>query len=261
MPLRFLWSAMAHKPDGTSETRQRPSWRRGLRRRGPHTVDLPPTDEAVIRLYAARTSGIRGAFAVHCWLVLKPPGGLPYERWDVVGARARTGSIGLQRNVRAVRDTWGGHRAELLLELRGEKAAAALERVRAVIRDYRHRGHYWSWPGPNCNSFVAHLVRHVPALRTALPALALGKDFLPGGALVAPSASGTGYQVSLLGLAGLTVAAEEGIEFSLLGLVLGFSPRQRLLKLPILGDVGRSRGGKALADARHARARAAPARS
>ena len=78
-----------------------PASRRNHRHR---LIDLPDTDEAVVQIWAARTSGIRGALAMHCWLVLKPQGPTPFERWDVVGRRARTGRIGLQRNARSPRE-------------------------------------------------------------------------------------------------------------------------------------------------------------
>jgi hypothetical protein len=209
--------------------------RRGDQR--PPPLDLPDTEEAVIQIWAARTNGIRGALAVHCWVVLKPPGVAPFERWDVVGRRARTGRIGLQRNARSPREGWGRHRAERLLELRGARAAACLPEIAARIDSYPHRARYRSWPGPNCNSFVAHLTRSVPALATPLPPLAIGKDWLPGGGLVAKAPSGTGWQFSLLGLAGVTVAQAEGIELNILGIAIGWRgwpPRPILPGLGVL---------------------------
>ena len=61
----------------------------------------------------------------------------------------------------------------------------------------------------------------------ALPtANAVGKDFLPGGRVVAPAPSGSGFQVSLYGLIGILFAAREGLEVNLLGLSLGVDPGQ-----------------------------------
>jgi hypothetical protein len=49
----------------------------------------------------------------------------------------------------------------------------------------------------------------------ALPtANAVGKDFLPGGRVVAPAPSGSGFQVSLYGLIGILFVAREGLEVS-----------------------------------------------
>jgi len=52
--------------------------------------------------------------------------------------------------------------------------------------------------------------------------------------------SGTGWQVSIAGVLGLQIAAEEGIEFNLLGLSLGVDPGDFALRLPGFGRVGPS---------------------
>lgn len=103
---------------------------------------------------AARTGGIRGVMAEHCWLLLKPAGGA-WERCDVVGRRARTGRIGLQRNARSPREGWAGRAGRAVLTLHGPLAAAALLEITAAIARYPDAARYRSWPGPNCNSFVA----------------------------------------------------------------------------------------------------------
>jgi hypothetical protein len=55
--------------------------------------------------------------------------------------------------------------------------------------------------------------------RASIPcAGGVGKDFLPEGALFAKAPSGSGFQVSLYGLAGILLAAQEGLEVNVLGL-------------------------------------------
>lgn len=71
-----------------------------------------------------------------------------------------------------------------------------------------------------------------------MPPTAIGKDFLPGGAVLARSPSGTGVQVSVLGAAGVLVGWEEGVEINLLGLTLGIDLNSPGLKLPGLGRFG-----------------------
>jgi hypothetical protein len=78
----------------------------------------------------------------------------------------------------------------------------------------------------------------VPALGLDLPPTAIGKDFLPGGALVGRSPGGSGVQVSLFGLAGLLAGWEEGVEVNLLGLSLGVDVKEPALRLPVVGRVG-----------------------
>src|SRR5205085_1228908 len=100
---------------------------------------------------------------------------------------------------------------------------------------------YRAWPGPNSNTFLAHIARQVPELRLDLPSNAVGKDFLPGGALFAAAPSGSGFQLSLYGLAGILVAAKEGFELNLLGLNIGIDAAAPAVKLPALGRLGFSR--------------------
>jgi len=78
----------------------------------------------------------------------------------------------------------------------------------------------------------------VPELGLGLPANAVGKDFLPGGALVARAPSGTGFQLSLYGVAGVLVAATEGVELNVLGLSIGIDAAVPGLKLPAIGRLG-----------------------
>ena len=47
-----------------------------------------------------------------------------------------------------------------------------------------------------------------------LPVTAIGKDYPINGSLVDRTPSGTGYQFSMLGVLGLTMAREEGIEMN-----------------------------------------------
>jgi hypothetical protein len=50
--------------------------------------------------------------------------------------------------------------------------------------------------------------------------------------------SGRGVQLSLLGVAGLTVGAEEGVEINVLGLNLGVGISPFQLRLPFIGGLG-----------------------
>ena len=75
-------------------------------------------------------------------------------------------------------------------------------------------------------------------MRLSLPATAIGKDWLGTDRVIAPTPSGTGYQLSLGGLLGVSVAAHEGLEFNVLGAVLGVDLRRPALKLPGIGRLG-----------------------
>ncbi len=78
----------------------------------------------------------------------------------------------------------------------------------------------------------------MPELRLDIPANAIGKDYRAWDEPVALSPSGTGVQLSLLGLAGVTVGVEEGVEVNLLGLNLGIDVLRPALRVPGLGRLG-----------------------
>ena len=91
------------------------------------------------------------------------------------------------------------------------------------------------------NTFTAYIAREVPELGLDLPSNAIGKDFLPGGALFAAAPSGSGFQVSLYGLAGVLLAIDEGLELNVLGLNIGIDAAVPALKLPAIGRLGLDR--------------------
>ena len=114
--------------------------------------------------------------------------------------------------------------------------------MRAAVARYPYARTYTIWPGPNSNTFTAEIGRQVPELRLELPPIAIGKDYLPGGAVVGWTPSRTGVQLSLFGMLGLALGLEEGVELNLLGFVLGVDFNDFALKLPGLGTLrlGRS---------------------
>ena len=201
----------------------------------PRAADVP---EAVVQVYAARTFGWRGTFAVHTWVAIKSEGAATYTTFEVIGWHAFHGG-----NALTVRDGdpdryWFGSRPEILADLRGEKAARAIAGIKAAARSYPYKEVYRTWPGPNSNTFVAHIARNVPELALDLPPTAIGKDYIPGGGLVALAPSTTGVQISLFGLLGMLVSTEEGLEFNLLGLSFGIDPKGLALRLPGVGMLG-----------------------
>ncbi|WP_024562130.1 DUF3750 domain-containing protein, partial [Franconibacter helveticus] len=107
------------------------------------------------------------------------------------------------------------------------------------IASYPWPDSYRAWPGPNSNTFIAHIGREVPALKLDMPANAVGKDFRSLLNPVGLPPSGRGVQVSVLGVAGVTLGAEEGVEVNLLGLNVGLDFTPLRLRLPFIGGLGR----------------------
>jgi hypothetical protein len=200
----------------------------------------PPaaTPEAIVQVYGARAFGWRGAFAVHTWIAVKPAGAASYTSYEVIGWRYWRGGNGLTRREGAPDHQWFGSTPEVYAELRGAEAAAAIPEIEAAVAAYPFAERYRTWPGPNSNTFTATIARQVPALRLDLPPTAVGKDYLGETTFVATAPSGTGYQISLFGVAGLLAAKEEGLEINLLGMTFGIDPLDLAVKVPGLGRLG-----------------------
>lgn len=196
----------------------------------------PETERrAVVQVYAASTYGWRGIVAVHTWIVTKPADADAYTRWDVVGWG---GGRVVRHNYAAPDAMWYGQRPRLLLDRRGEEAASLIPKIDAAVQAYPFPDRYRSYPGPNSNTFTAHVARSVPELGLDLPPTAIGKDYRPLVDAVGRAPSGGGVQFSLLGLVGLILAPEEGIEFNVLGLSIGIDLATPALRLPAFGRVG-----------------------
>jgi hypothetical protein len=202
--------------------------------------DPATTPEAVLQVYAARAWGWRGALGVHTWIAAKRSKAKSYQRLEVIGWGVRRGGSAVRITTGAPDALWYGQRPELLAELRGSGVDALIDRTLTLARSYPYPGQYRVWPGPNSNTFIAHLARGLPELALDLPTTAIGKDFLPNGRWLANAPSGTGFQLSLWGLAGITVALEEGLEINLLGLGAGLDLSPPALRVPGLGRIGSS---------------------
>jgi hypothetical protein len=120
-----------------------------------------------------------------------------------------------------------------------------IPKIEAAIKSYPYPHTYHAWPGPNSNTFIAHIGREVPDLQLDLPSNAIGKDYRGITNPIGLPPSGRGVQVSLLGLLGVTLGVEEGIEVNVLGLNLGIDVKNPALRLPFVGRVGFDNPGKA----------------
>jgi hypothetical protein len=219
------------------------SWWEARRDSSAQAPDPNGTPEAVVQVYAARAVGIRGALGVHSWIAVKATGAAAYMRYEVVGwGVGRGGTRAVRVNRSGPDNYWFGSRPEKLVDLRGPEADALIARIEEAVRSYPYPDSYRTWPGPNSNTFIAHIGRAVPELRLDLPPTAIGKDYLPGGGVAAWSPSGTGVQISLFGLLGVLVGLEEGLEVNVLGLTVGVDVKAPGIKLPGIGRLGLLQG-------------------
>jgi len=212
-------------------------WRTASREPVGLAPDPASTREAVVQVYAARALSWRGYFAVHPWIAVKRTNGRAFTVYEVNGWRlGRMGTSVLVSN-RPPDGRWFGNAPQLLADRRGNGVDALIDRIEAAVDNYPWKDTYHVWPGPNSNTFIAHVLRSAPELRVALPPTAIGKDFL-GALPVARLPSGTGAQLNVLGVAGIAIGLEEGVEVNLLGLTFGIDPRHLAVKLPLIGSLG-----------------------
>jgi hypothetical protein len=190
--------------------------------------------EARVLIMSGRTGGWKGVFSVHSWVVLKPESGKSWRRYDVVGW-----GNPVRINGWAPDGMWFGNKPQVVLDLHGADAAAAIPKIEAAVKAYQYAsaGDYRIWPGPNSNTFVATVLRAIPEAEAMLPANAVGRDFrpLPYAGL---TDSRTGVEASLWGVVGIKLGWVEGVELNFLGLVAGLDIRNPGIKLPGFGRIG-----------------------
>ena len=197
----------------------------------PAAANVP---EARVLVMSGRTGGWKGVFAVHSWVVLKAENATSWRRYDVVGW-----GNPVRINNWAPDGLWFGNKPQVVLDLHGAPAAAAIPKIEAAVKayEYANAGDYRLWPGPNSNTFVATVLRSIPEAEAILPANAVGRDFRPWPYLGLTD-SRTGVEASLWGLLGIKLGWVEGIEANLLGLVVGLDVRNPGIKLPGFGRIG-----------------------
>ncbi|WP_419905673.1 DUF3750 domain-containing protein [Kiloniella sp.] len=205
----------------------------------PNPADTP---EAIVQVYGARTFNWRGAFAVHTWIAVKPENASSYTRLEVIGWRRYRGLPVISATAAWPDRNWFGAKPEIYYELRGQEAQQIIPQIIEAARSYPYPEEYEAWPGPNSNTFTAHVLRHVPDMEVDLPPTAIGKDYLDeSNHFMASAPSNTGVQISLYGVVGAVgaiLAKSEGIEINLLGLNFGLDPDNLAVRLPGIGKLG-----------------------
>ena len=169
---------------------------------------------------------------LHTWIVTKAEGVGRYNRYDKVG----WGSP-VRTNAYAPDARWYSNEPQILKKIRGPVAESLIPKIEKAIADYpfANRGGYRIWPGPNSNSFVAHVLREVPELGVILPSNAVGRDYIAGNRWFHKSAAGGDFELSLSGYAGIAAGYQRGLELNFLGLVTGIDIAHPAIKLPGFG--------------------------
>ncbi|WP_370853011.1 DUF3750 domain-containing protein [Pararhizobium haloflavum] len=199
---------------------------------------LPPPEtvpEAAVYIMAARTGGMKGAFATHSWIVTKREGERSYQRYDKVG----WGSP-IRTNAYPADAFWYSNRPVVVGSTHGKAAETLIPAIEDAIDTYPHDGRdvngYRLYPGPNSNTFVAHVLREVPELDLSLPPNAVGRDYLSGGRFLAVSDDWRDIHATLYGMLGFSAGWRSGIEVHFMGLVAGIDIRRVGIKIPAFGQ-------------------------
>ena len=188
--------------------------------------------QAKVYVFSARTGGIKGAFATHSWLVLKPKNASQYDRYDVVGWGRPVRRNGYDADAR-----WYSNIPKIETVIVGARAENLIPKIEQAIANYRWQnyGDYTIWPGPNSNTFVASVIRAVDGFDARTPSTAVGRDYPDHDNWFDYDPSGT-LRLSAGGYAGLVVGLDEGLELNFLGLVAGINPVNMEIKIPGFGS-------------------------
>lgn len=195
---------------------------------------VDPQGDAAIYVMAARVGGFKGAFSVHSWIVTKARGASSYNRYDVVGWGSPVRTNGYPADGR-----WYSNEPVILHSITGAAAERLIPDVEAAIASYpwSRAGQYVVWPGPNSNSFIAHVLRQVPELGARMPPNATGRDYAPGLFDINWSKNTWDLHMTLGGYFGFALGATSGVEVHFMGLVAGVDILQPALKIPAFGRV------------------------
>jgi hypothetical protein len=193
----------------------------------------PSKNDAAVYVFNARTGGLKGAFATHSWLVLKPHGANYYDRYDVVGW-----GTPLRKNAYDADGHWYSNQPVISHQITGEKAMKTIPALEKAIANYRwrDRGDYTLWPGPNSNTFVASILAQFPELSANAPSTAVGRDFPADGKWIGRRKDGAFYATAG-GYFGIEIGGDVGFEVNFLGLVAGLNPTKGELIIPAFGAI------------------------
>lgn len=153
-------------------------WRTASRE--PAGIATAPSEDsrAIIEFYAADAFSWRGWFAVHPWVAVKTAKAAKYSVYEVTGWQVKRGLPAIRQFKTSTPDKfWYGSKPELLLSIKGEKAALLIPKVQQAIALYPWVNEYSVFPGPNSNTFIAWIGLQVPELELQLPFSAIGSGY------------------------------------------------------------------------------------
>jgi hypothetical protein len=122
----------------------------------------------VIQVFAAAAVAW-SLLSVHTWIAVKPTGAPGFTHHEVLGFGVAEGALAVRIDRMGPDNYWFGARPQILLDRRGAGVDEMIAQVRAAVVSYPYLNTYRPWPGPNSNTFLAHIARQVPELGIHLP--------------------------------------------------------------------------------------------
>lgn len=231
----FILPALASQAYWQLSGNQASSWHRADWSSASILPQASQDREAAIYIMSAKTGRWKGGFSVHSWIVVKEEGAERYTRFDVVGW-----GTPVRINAYAPDARWYSNPPEIFKVIKGQEAARLIPKIINVVQNYPHSGRddYILWPGPNSNSFIAHVLNEVPEIGVTLPANAVGRHYLSGGKYLHVDPDWMNIQLTYKGFAGFAFGKRSGIELHFLGLTAGIDFIKPAIKLPGFGTIG-----------------------
>tara|TARA_R110002096_G_scaffold4493_12_gene20865 strand:- start:2618 stop:3034 length:417 start_codon:yes stop_codon:yes gene_type:complete len=108
-----------------------------------------------VELRLARLPGFLGRIAAHYWLVdrTNPETPVRWEIWQDPDVRGESWGH-LHKNLKSPADGVGNGGSWVEVTWHDRPADEILGVLRTISESYPARFRYWSWPGPNSNTFV-----------------------------------------------------------------------------------------------------------
>jgi len=124
----------------------------------------------------------------------------------------------------------------VLYEVHGKEAEALIRKVSQLVSSYPFQGEYQAWIGPNQNTFISYLEKHIPEFSFPMPSNASGKDYLGPGMEYTFLPAEFKMQFAYSGYGGIQFSKDQ-IQFQILGFSVGYNWHTTCLGLPGFGDL------------------------